>query len=171
MNLRFYVRREVEGEVRRGVVFVREFVPRRAIAFVARKAYEENYAAARMRHALDLPAEAGGAGSVAYEWRHPKSWNRVAADFAGSPTEAEPGSQEEFITEHYWGYSAKRAGSVEYRVEHPRWRLWNARNPVLECDAATVYGKPFVEALSGEPSSAFIADGSEVIVRQGVALA
>src|SRR6185437_11165669 len=38
VNLRCYVRREVGGETRRGVVFIRELVPRAAIAFVARAA-------------------------------------------------------------------------------------------------------------------------------------
>ncbi len=171
VNLRFYVRRDVAGERRRGVVFVREFVPRAAIAFVARQVYEESYTRAPMRHQLREPAEPAGQGTLAYRWRYPTGWNSLSAEFSGAPVEAEPGSQEEFITEHYWGYCAKRSGSVEYRVDHPRWRLWNARQPALECDVAAVYGTGFVEALAGPPASAFIADGSEVTVRRGVAIA
>src|SRR5258708_22903902 len=45
VNLRFYVRRHVGEEVRRGVVFIRELVPPRPIAFVARTFYKENYVA------------------------------------------------------------------------------------------------------------------------------
>ena len=41
VNLRFYVRRTVAGEVRRGVVFVREIVPRWAIAKVAQVCFGE----------------------------------------------------------------------------------------------------------------------------------
>ena len=53
VNLRFYVRRKSANEWRRGVVFVRELVPRRAIALVARTFYGEPYLALPMRHALE----------------------------------------------------------------------------------------------------------------------
>src|SRR4051794_18327095 len=43
INLRYYVRREVGNEIRRGVVFIREIVPRRAVAVVANWFYNENY--------------------------------------------------------------------------------------------------------------------------------
>src|SRR5947207_15642078 len=52
VNLRLYVRRELEGgEVRRGVVFVREVVARRAITWLARVAYNEPYRTLPMRSA------------------------------------------------------------------------------------------------------------------------
>ncbi len=173
VNLRFYVRYDHEGERRRGVVFVREFVPRWATAFVARHAYEESYTSTPMRHTLVLPdSETGSHGSLSYRWRYPTGWNSISADFAGAPVEAEPGSYEEFITEHYWGYCAKRSGvTLEYYVEHPRWRIWEARDPRLHCDVRAVYGPGFEEALSQAPASAFVADGSEVSVYTGVAIA
>ena len=172
VNLRFYVRRNEGGDVRRGVVFVREFVPRWAIAFVARLVYEESYTSSPMRHTVTLPEESpNGTGKLCYRWRYPTGWNSISADFTGAPTAATPGSHEEFITEHYWGYCAKRRGiTFEYQVEHPRWRVWNAHNAALHCDAAAVYGAGFVEALSRPPVSAFIADGSEVAVYQGIQL-
>jgi uncharacterized protein YqjF (DUF2071 family) len=168
VNLRFYVRRDVAGERRRGVVFVREFVPRRATAFVARRAYEESYTAAPMRHTLTLPGST--TGSVSYRWRYPSGWNTISADFSGEPRAVAPDSHEEFVTEHYFGYCAKRRGTLEYRVEHPRWRVWEARRTVLQCDAGAVYGPGFGAALSRAPASAFVADGSEVTVRRGVPL-
>ena len=83
-----------------------------------------------------------------------------------------PGSEEEFITEHYWGYTRQRDGStVEYQVEHPRWRVWSCVDARVDCDALTLYGEPFVDALAGRPTSAFVADGSEVTVRRGRRLA
>ena len=42
VNLRFYVRRKVEGEWRRGVVFIKELVPKWAVTKVARWVYHEN---------------------------------------------------------------------------------------------------------------------------------
>jgi hypothetical protein len=80
-----------------------------------------------------------------------------------------PGSEEEFIFEHYWGYSRQRdGGTVEYQVEHPPWRVWQAEDATLECDVAALYGAEFVPALGAAARSAFVAEGSAVQVRRGV---
>jgi len=167
LNLRFYVRREVGGDVRRGVVFVKEVVPRPAIAWVARTVYNENYVAMPMRHHVKLP-EPGRDGRVEYAWDSGSRWNRVSARISGPPEAMAPGSHEEFIAEHYWGYAAQRdGGAVEYEVEHPPWRVWRALDPALDCDIHRLYGDEFRTALSRAPSSAFVAEGSEVVVRRG----
>ncbi len=169
VNLRFYVRHKAAGEWRRGVVFIKELVPRWAIAFVARHVYHENYVALPMRHTVPLP-NAGGApsGPVSYEWWRQGAWNGLYVDIAGEPVLAPDDSEETFITEHYWGYCMQPDGStLEYQVEHPRWRVWQAAHPRLVCDVAALYGDAFVERLAGPPSSAFVADGSPVMVRRG----
>lgn len=172
LNLRFYVRRRGPEGWRRGVVFVKEIVPRWAIAALARVAYNENYVAMPMRHRVELDA-AGGTlrpgGAVEYGWRHAGRWSTLRAETSGEPGALVEGSEEEFITEHYWGYAAQRdGGCVEYRVEHPRWRVWRAAGCTVECDAAALYGPGFAEALAAAPRSAFVAEGSEVRVRRGV---
>lgn len=165
VNLRFYVRREEAGELRRGVVFIKEIVPKRAIAFVARVLYGENYVAMPMRHELD---QGPGSGRVAYGWRRAGHWEGLSVRIDGEPYLPADESEETFITEHYWGYSSLRGGgTVEYRVEHPRWRVWRSEAASLELDAAALYGPAFAEALAGEPSTAFVADGSPVVVRRG----
>lgn len=167
VNLRFYVKRKAEEGWRRGVVFVKEIVPRAAIAGVARLLYGEKYVAMPMRHSITGDPTRGGM-YVMYGWRFRGRWNGIGAMVGGSPQEAAPGSEEEFITEHYWGYSSRRGGgATEYRVDHPRWRVWPLLRPVLDCDVAALYGSRFAEPLSGEPSSAFLADGSEVAVFPG----
>ncbi|HEY9420181.1 MAG TPA: DUF2071 domain-containing protein [Thermoanaerobaculia bacterium] len=167
VNLRFYVRRQGPEGWRRGVVFIKEIVPRFAIATTARLFYGEKYVSLPMRHLIMGDPTRGGM-YVMYGWRHRGRWNGLGAVVSGTPKEAAPGSEEEFITEHYWGYSALRGGGcMEYRVEHPRWRVWQLERPVLDCDVAALYGQRFVETLAGEPSSAFLADGSEVTVYKG----
>ena len=85
-----------------------------------------------------------------YGWRFRRRWNGIGAVVSGAAKEAEPGSEEEFITEHYWGYSSLRGGGcVEYRVEHPRWRVWPLLRPVLDCDVAGLYGPRFAGASGG----------------------
>jgi uncharacterized protein YqjF (DUF2071 family) len=176
VNLRFYVRRHAPDGLRRGVVFIKEIVPRWAIAATARLLYGEKYEFLPMRHSV--PVEGAARPSHAeYLWRQslwPRkgAWNRLRLVPSGEAAEAGPGSEEEFITEHYWGYSRLRGGgTVEYRVEHPRWRVWQAESARLECDATDLYGPQFAPALAGSPSSAFLADGSPVTVFRGERIA
>jgi uncharacterized protein YqjF (DUF2071 family) len=165
VNLRFYVRRQVGGEWRRGVVFVKEIVPRRAIAFVARMIYNENYVRHSMRSSVTIP------GEVRYEWRRDGVWERVSATVVGEAYQPAADSEEIFITEHYWGYARQRDGStVEYGVEHPPWRVCRCEQPMLSCDVTRLYGEQFAAYLAGSPSSAFVAEGSAVVVRRGVRL-
>jgi uncharacterized protein len=165
VNLRFYVTRRLsDGEVHRGVVFIREFVPRAAIALVARLAYNEPYTAVAMRSTA--PATSVQApGRLTYEWRLGGRWQRVSAMAVDPPAAATPRSEAAFITEHYWGYTRQRDGStVEYEVAHPAWRVWAAIDPMLDVDVSAVYGPAFARALSGAPTSAMIAEGSPVVV-------
>ena len=164
VNLRFYVRRKAEGTWRRDVVFVKELVPRRAIASVARRVYGENYVALPMRHSVDSFTDSGSV-TVAYQWQRLGTWEGLSASFSGSPVLPPDEAEETFITEHYWGYSRQRNNStVEYQVEHPRWRVWRAATASLECEVSSLYGPEFVDALSDSPSTAYVADGSRVVV-------
>ncbi len=168
LNLRFYVRRCGPDGWRRGVVFIKEIVPRFAIAAVARWLYNEQYIALPMRHSISATAP-GSAPRVEYSWRHHGRWNRLTAQTTGELQAIAPGSEEEFITEHYWGYTAQRdGGCLEYQVEHPPWRVWQVGECSLDCHAVELYGAEFGAVLSGKPSSAFVAEGSPVIVRRGV---
>jgi uncharacterized protein YqjF (DUF2071 family) len=165
VNLRFYVRKKSADTWRRGVVFIRELVPKRAIAIVARTFYGEPYLAVPMKHDIehvDLKV------SVEYSWRRGSRWESLKLSASGEPQTIPAGSHAEFITEHYWGYTKIRAGCSEYRVEHPRWKVWNAEQFELRADVAALYGEQFLEALSQPPRSAFIADGSpiEVLLRE-----
>jgi len=165
VNLRFYVRRTDGDEVRRGVVFVKEIVPRRAIAWIANAVYNEKYVALPMSH----DATSGDRRRLSYGWRHQGVWCRLAATLQGASCLPADDSEEAFISEHYWGYTTQRDGSaLEYKVEHPRWNVWTGSDPELLCDTAALYGPGFGSCLSGPPTSCFVADGSAVIVRRGV---
>ena len=163
VNLRFYVRKKSADTWRRGVVFVRELVPRRAIALVARAFYGENYLALPMKHEIehvDLRL------SVEYSWRRGRKWESLKMSASGEPQIIPAGSHADFITEHYWGYTCVRAGCSEYRVEHPRWKIWNAEKSELRADVTALYGEQFAETLRQPPRSGFIAGGSPISVER-----
>src|SRR5579872_3314715 len=167
VNLRFYVRRkEMEsGEVRRGVVFIREIVPRWAIAAVARRVYNEKYVALPMNHRIETGNESRLL--VEYGWRSSAGWNRLSLSAEGEPALPQDGSEEQFITEHYWGYAMQPdGGTMEYRVDHPGWRIWRGQ-ATFQGDMKEFYGPELAAVLHGKPWSAFLAEGSEVTVSSG----
>ena len=165
INLRFYVRHETAGEVRRGVVFVKEIVPKPAITTVARLFYNENYVTMPTSHSIKHD---GSNMSVAYRWKQPNFTHGLDVRAEGSPVLLQDDTEEEFIAEHYWGYAAQRdGGTLEYEVEHPRWRVWRIQDAVLNCDVERLYGSEFAPYIGSAPASALLAEGSPVIVRKG----
>jgi hypothetical protein len=176
VNLRYYVKRDEAGETRRGVAFIRELVPRWAIAKIARWIYNEPYCATAMRHRLDAdavelctPSETDmdklGQPTVCYEWRWEGTWNRLQLRGLGSARPLVPGSREQFFAEHFFGYCPQRdGGTIEYQVEHPSWHVWPGAAAELDCNVAQLYGSQFVEALVRPAASSLLAYGSTVSV-------
>ena len=170
VNLRFYVRRKVNGGWRPGVVFIRELVPRLGIACAARCLYGERYKAVRLNgcvwegsHASSFPERTT---FIRYWWRVRRSREGVYAEACGEPTPVTEGSEAAFLTSPAWGYSVHRGRTLEYQVEHPRWRVWNLSHVVLDCDVGRLYGEPFGKYLR-DPRSVLVAEGSPVVVRWG----
>jgi len=171
VNLRFYVRRTTAaGETRRAVVFVRELVPRIAIASLARWTYNEPYLAVPMNHRSSLTDDRGG--EVEYSWSYRNAPFAISANVSGSAILPPSGSDAEFITEHYWGYTRQRDGStIEYQVEHPQWPTWEASSAQFSGDGGALYGPAFGEVLGARPHSAFVAKGSAITVQPGTPIA
>ena len=159
INLRFYVRRDVAGEVRRGVVFLRELTPRRMVELVARAVYNEPYATLPMRIRVD-------AAGTAYELDLDGATQQMAVESAGDWRA--PEAAEEFFIEHYWGYNRQaEGGTMEYEVTHPKWRVRTATLVRFDLDVETLYGPEWAKVLSAKPDSVVLADGSEVEVYSG----
>jgi uncharacterized protein len=116
-------------------------------------------------------ADSENVQSAAYFWKFRNRDNFLQIVTRGEPQLLVEGSEQEFITEHYWGCSVQRDGStLEYRVEHPRWRIWESQTAELHSNVVHLYGEQFGDVLSQPPSSAFLAEGSEIKVYKGVKL-
>lgn len=160
VNLRFYVRRSS----RRGVVFIRELVPRYAVAAIARFAFNENYSSVPMSHRIEACSQSG-AVEAEYGWGSGMDRCSIRIETEGPSFLPSEGSASQFITEHYWGYAAQsNGGSLEYEVQHPRWQVRSAKSAVLSGSVARVYGDKIAQSLERKPDSAFLADGSAVTV-------
>ncbi|MFZ0295879.1 MAG: DUF2071 domain-containing protein [Candidatus Sulfotelmatobacter sp.] len=165
VNLRLYVRRKADDEHRRGVVFIAEVVPRRAIATIARLVYGENYTSSPMRHQVAME---GPKKTTRYQWRVGGQWCKLSAQTTGAPKYPAEGSLEQFITEHYWGYSNRPGRAcLEYQVAHDPWQVWASTEAEFEGDAGSLYGCELGAALQRRSDSAFVAEGSPVVVFRG----
>ncbi|TND06963.1 MAG: hypothetical protein FD123_3427 [Bacteroidetes bacterium] len=165
VNLRFYVRhKSAAGEWRRGVVFIKEIVPKPAISFVAKTVYKEKYETMPMDHRW-LTGE--NELEVEYRWKK-KSWHTFSVKAENRLQDILPGSMEEFITEHYWGYTKTgEKNTSEYPVEHPRWQVYPVNSFRIDVDFREIYGDAFHILNAGQPASVLLAEGSEIVVRSG----
>ena len=165
INLRFYVKRQEANEFRRGVVFIAEIVPRRAIAYTARLFYNENYVRRPMSHRIRINESQM---EVEYSWQSGNEQCKLQAHASGTPSLPLEGSLQQFITEHYWGYSRQPDGrTVEYHVAHVPWKVWDATHAGFFGNPSDLYGGELSQVLTKAPASAFIADGSPVEVLWG----
>lgn len=165
VNLRFYVKRETPNEVRRGVSFIKEIVPRYAIATVARVFYGEPYEAWKMSHAKQE-------NELIYAWWKRENDHSVKIETGENMDVPAENSHGEFIIEHYWGYTRRgETRTDEYKVEHPKWELFEVKNHEIKVDFKTLYGAEFEFLNDEKPHSIFMAKGSEVSVYKGARLA
>ncbi len=186
VNLRYYVKRKlpaeqaarektIEAGYRRGVVFLSEIVPRHAITAVARALYGEAYSTAAMRRLWssqgpDARAVRHGEKplEVHYEWKHKGLWQSVAVRTGNELQRMQPGSMEEFITEHYWGYTPQRAGgTAEYAVEHRRWEVYPVQEYRIAADFGSLFGPAFAGLGARAPDHVLLAEGAPVRIRWG----
>lgn len=161
VNLRFYVRRQAGDELRRGVVFVKEIVPKAAIAAVARVLYGEPYERWKMSNFRNER-------HVRYTWSHGSCENSISVRRGANLGVPDAGSHGEFIIEHYWGYTKRGPSRTdEYKVEHPKWELFAAEDPHIAVDFGATYGKEFEFLSNAEPHSVLLAAGSDIAVYKG----
>ena len=164
VNLRFYVRRVTGTETRRGVTFIKEIVPRRAIAAVAGLYYGEPYECWKMSHITDE-------NMIAYRWTRGDLKNSIAVETGENRGVPADGSHENFIIEHYWGYTKRGANHTdEYKVEHPKWELFDVGTAEIKVDFGKTYGEKFAFLNNTQPKSILLAKGSKIGVYKGAKL-
>lgn len=164
VNLRFYVKYKDGLKWKRGAVFIQEIVPLPAITLVANTIYKEKYKTLSMKH---LWAVQGDQLQVEYLWKT-KEWNSFAVKTSSQAMEIPIGSEEEFITEHYWGYTKLGPNRTsEYGVQHPRWQVYPVESYTIKADFRENYGEDFANLNHVEPDSVILAEGSEISVMAG----
>jgi uncharacterized protein YqjF (DUF2071 family) len=161
VNLRFYVKKKEKNTWKRGVVFIKEIVPKYALSFVANTFYKENYKTMPMNHQIQVSDDEL---TVQYSWKD-KSWHSIRLTAEINPLPMETDSEFEFITEHYFGFTKRENKTSEYEVCHPKWDHYPVKNYQLDIEFNTLYGKEFEFLNNQEPISVMLAEGSEIEVK------
>lgn len=164
VNLRFYVRYKDGNIWKRGAVFISEVVPLPALALVANTIYGEHYETMRMKHNWQINEKTI---SAEYKWKK-GDWNTFKVTAENKPKDISIGSEAEFITEHYWGYTQRGATKTsEYGVEHQRWQIYDTTDYIIDVDFKKMYGYTFAFLKNETPTSVFLVEGSEILIREG----
>ncbi len=162
INLRFYVKRIEGAIIKRGVVFINETVPYTIVAWLANKLYKEHYIAIPTKNTIQT---LNNTNSIHYEWKINNHWYHLEVETAKENDPMLPNSIEEFIFEHYYGYTKiSPTKSQEYKVNHPRWLVNQVKNYTIDCDFRSMYGDDFSSLKNQQPHSVIVAQGSDVTV-------
>lgn len=161
VNLRFYVKKKEGNEWKRGVVFIKEIVPKPALSFVANSIYKENYKTMPMKNFIN---EKEGELLIKYSWKD-KTWHSIEITAESEQLLMEDNSEFEFITEHYFGFTKRENKTSEYEVCHPKWNYYLVKNHELKIDFNKIYGKDFRFLNNQKPISVMLAEGSEIEVK------
>jgi uncharacterized protein YqjF (DUF2071 family) len=162
VNLRFYVIRKVGKKIKRGVVFINETVPNKTVAWVANKLYKEHYIAIPTKHTWNITEQTK---EIEYNWLVNKKWNSLKVNACATKQKIINGSMEEFIFEHYFGYTkVDSKNSIEYKINHPKWEINPINHYAINCDFGEFYGKDFEILNSTKPHSVMLAEGSDISV-------
>lgn len=162
VNLRFYVKRYEDGIWKRGVVFIKEIVPKHAITIVANTLYNEHYQTLKMRNSKTADETIK---IFKYEWLKDSKWNSISMTTEKNAISIQENSEAEFITEHYFGYTNyNKEKSIEYAVTHPRWEQLQVVDYKIDVDFDSIYGTNFKFLQDLKPTSTFLALGSKITI-------
>jgi uncharacterized protein YqjF (DUF2071 family) len=162
INLRFYVTRLEGDNIKRGVVFINETVPYKLVAWIANKLYKEHYTAIPTKNSFQ---SSDHSKRIEYQWKINKEWNHLSVNASKANEQMPAGGVEEFIFEHYYGYTKiNERVSQEYKVNHPRWMVNKVTDHSIHCDFRSMYGKDFSFLSDRQPESVILAEGSSVTV-------
>jgi len=163
INLRFYVHRKEGSIIKRGVVFINETIPYRAVAWVANKLYKEHYTTIPTKNNIYINATQK---KIEYLWQINKVWNSIYIESSTDKDDMQTNSFEEFIFEHYYGYTKiDKLKTEEYIINHPRWKVNKITSYKINCDFDKMYGNHFSFLNTVNPNSVFLAEGSPVSVK------
>ena len=158
INLRFYVNKNGK----RGVVFIKEFVPKYFVALVANKMYNEPYSARKMNHSQE---KSESELLVKHSFCVNSEWFNIGVTVENKPYIPSNNSLEHFFKEHEIGFGKdKKGNTLEYKVEHPVWEIYPIKNINSTVCFGKIYGSAWAFLDSEKPFNTLLAKGSAIKV-------
>ena len=158
VNLRFYVKHNDK----RGVVFIKEIVPKSLITLVANSIYHEHYQTNKMKHSW---SENVNHKEFQYQWKLNQQWQSISVKTEKQTSNIKDNSEEQFITEHYFGYTKHKNKTFEYEVTHPTWKQLKVIDFDININFEANYGEHFKILQTLKPTSVILAKGSKITVK------
>ena len=158
VNLRFYVKHNDK----RGVVFIKEIVPKSLITLVANSIYHEHYQTNKMKHSW---SENDNHKEFQYQWKLNQQWQSISVKTEKQTSNIKDNSEEQFITEHYFGYTKHKNKTFEYEVTHPTWKQLKVIDFDININFEANYGEHFKILQTLKPTSVILAKGSKITVK------
>ena len=158
VNLRFYVKHNDK----RGVVFIKEIVPKSLITLVANSIYHEHYQTHKMKHSW---SENDNHKEFQYQWKLNQQWQSISVKTEKQTSNIKDNSEEQFITEHYFGYTKHKNKTFEYEVTHPTWKQLKVIDFDININFEANYGEHFKILQTLKPTSVILAKGSKITVK------
>jgi uncharacterized protein YqjF (DUF2071 family) len=165
INLRFYVIPKTGDASKKGVVFIRELIPKGIMGRAANLLYREHYRVEDVKHAW---MSRNGIEMISYTWPHS---NEMSVTVTGSTSSmVQTGSVEDYILHNFYGYSNKDKATRRYRVTHPHWRLRDISQQRLQVDFGSSFGDRFAFLQTIQPHSVYLTDGSDISIYRPVTI-
>ena len=162
-NLRFYVRRRLGDEIRRGSCFIKDYVSSGSAAWILGSLYKSDFHKMKMKH--DNSGFDGLADSVPsadYSWKVNDNWNRLRVKGLNRIQNTGRDTKHGFFLDHDYEYAQRKGKTLEYSSSRPKWTIWNAAQASFQCDVKQLFGLEFAKALGRRPASVFLSRGSDV---------
>lgn len=165
INLRYYV----QSGGHRGVVFIKELVPKHCIAFIAQRFYNEPYQSFPMESHHETLAD-GRLKSLHKVWKEEQEYRLetlAGAEKSIPPTD----SAAHFFKEHDLGFGVdKRGETLIYEVSHPVWETRDIQDLKLNFDFGKIYGPQWAFLKDLQPQFSLFAEGSAIKVYHPMSL-
>ncbi|HMO14109.1 MAG TPA: DUF2071 domain-containing protein [Pirellulaceae bacterium] len=166
IQLRFYVKRTVNDEVRRGICPIRDYVASRKANIFLNMLFKYSFVPVKIKRESQHfdSASKDDVPSVEYRWLVNDHWNRLRVKARSQMRQQLKETKESFVLDHHYGYIVNQGRTLEFKVDYSPWAMWDAQSGSFECNVEEVFGRPFVRALSHRPASVFLARGGDVAI-------